>query len=446
MTSFVNLSPNHTVREGIDGVIPRRSEDFIFLLAGALLRIDVYVLGRLSAAELFFLLCLPFYLQRGSSSTAIVKKFYWLISAWVFAVIISDLWNSTDPNLMLRGLARPLIILIMFMTMVRILADSLISVKFFFIGLLFSGILNTVFHTDFRAAQLEVAEAYSYYAFVYTPLVIATVSLAAWMLGQKSGAAAAAFLVVAAFLVSLNFSRTTAMIFLFTAIINIYWHSVYRVFLRCRRGMGTTLSIVIFGAFTVGVLFLLLSIYISLALDGVLGARIAEKVFDQTQTPLSSPVINMILNGRHYNISNYFMIVDNPIFGTGSWPVEGPYVFRAMEFLGNSVSDAEYVGIADNRGIGHSILFGSWANYGILPVFFWGFVASCTVRYMTIIMQADNKIRWLMTIYLVLFLISIFFNNLNSLNRVLAAMIPALLSATLSAAERRRGHVKRTSY
>ena len=340
---------------------------------------------------------------------------------------------------MIRGTARPIIILLMFVTLFRVLSRDVNLARFFFIGLLFSALINVVYKTDSRAEMLADFDelTYAYRAFVYTPIVYAISSIGAWLISRHSKPAAALFLITIGTLVSVDFSRTTSMVLIFSGLIMLFSTQI-ESFLRSTVSRRASFTTVLFLVAPIALMatYFLLRIYIELAASGLAGERIAEKVSDQIVRPTSDEVVNLFLNGRHYNISNVLMILDHPLFGTGSWPLEGPYVLRAMDWLGASPSTYYLDKMMDSRGIGHSILLGSWANYGLQGAIFWFMSLGWTFKYGLHLFRKREPILWLVLPYLVLFVFSIWFNNLNSLNRVLAAMVPAALAVLLAAPKR----------
>lgn len=404
------------------------------LLAGILLRVDVYVIGRLSASEVFLACLMPFYItRRPRVSNRVTRQFSLWISVFALAIVASDLWNDTDTNLMIRGLARPIIIALMFVTFVHVMQKQPGSIRFFFIGLLLSGVINVFFHTDFRAALLEDADvaSYGYQAFVYTPLVYGILSVGAWVLSRHSQKASVTWLILGGVLVAAQLSRTTSLVFILSGILMLYAAKIGATasILSKLRSAATPIMFVII-PITLLALYHFMNLYIEAALAGWAGDRTAAKVASQIANPTANQVLNMFLNGRHYNVSNALMIWENPLFGTGSWPIEGPYVLRALNWLGVDVSNYYMEKIIQARGIGHSILFGSWANYGFQGCVFWIMSLKWIYSYSMLLFRRRDSVLWLTLPYILIFTISIFFNNLNSLNRVMAALLPAALAVT----------------
>ena len=140
----------------------------IFFFAGALLRVDIYAIGRISLGELLLVLVsFGYWGQLLSEARQLrqVRTSLWLMALWIFAVLLSDLVNQTDFDLFLRGIARPFVILSMFAACYGLLRRHPGSIIWFFFGLLISAIGNAVFGTDFRVADKLSSYSYGYMAF-----------------------------------------------------------------------------------------------------------------------------------------------------------------------------------------------------------------------------------------------------------------------------------------
>jgi hypothetical protein len=260
---------------------------------------------------------------------------------------------------------------------------------------------------------------------VYTPALLAISAFVAWLIYPKSNVGSAAFLALVGIASLENFSRTTSMALVMSSLLLLYGA---RMGLQLRHRAGRSSAIQLVGqAVIVGVIvYVALTLYIELALRGLMGERIMEKVSSQVKYPSSSQILNMFLTGRHYNISNYLMIKDNPLFGTGSWPLTGKYDYQAFKSVRAPVSADFMRELATTRGTGHSILFGGWANYGPLATIFWLYVLRKSAQLARELFTSDRRLFAAWIVFIIIFMFSLFFNNLNSLNRALAALIPAM--------------------
>ncbi|MDB4254666.1 hypothetical protein N9876_00800 [bacterium] len=392
------------------------------------MRIDLYILGRLALGEILCLLVLLLY--PGKVQKVLkhrdIRIFFILLGMWFLSIILSDIYNETEFSLFLRGAARPPVIGVMFIGFLVLLWDHPRSITFFLMGLVLAAMQNVVLPTDFRAVGLDDTNAYAYFAFVYTPLLLAGSALLAWFLYPINRNFSGFILLSAGALSSVNFSRTTAAALFISGLLILFGRTL-GLKLNIRRKKSFNIQNVAIFLLALTLLYGLLSIYISLSLEGYFGERIMFKMQTQAIGPSQYPILNMLLTGRHYNISNYLMIVENPFFGTGSWPLTGRYDYRALQFIDYQISSNFLNSMDTQRGTGHSILFGNWANYGPFAVPFWAYIFLSSIKLLRITFTLERRIFVALSIFLVIFIFSILFNNLNSLSRAFSGIVPALL-------------------
>lgn len=410
--------------------IPRvtRVEEVLLLLLGATMRIDVYVLGRLALAEIIAVFILVLYPGRVMRlfKNRHALLFFALSGLWFVAIFLSDIYNGTALNFMLLGLARPLIISVLFMALFALLRGNPRSVIFFFMGLVLSAIQNVIVPTDFRAVDIVNTESYSYFAFVVTPLLISGAAFLTWFV-RPLGMWASLITPFAFGIISLDaFSRTTSANLLFASLL-IAFGSKLGLIMADRKKRSHPGKKFLRSLALIFLTYGFLQGYISLAVNGSMGERIQEKTISQTNRPTDYAVLNLFLTGRHYNISNYLMIADNPIFGSGSWPLTGRYDYLALMMVDSDIS-ATFLDKMDTvRGTGHSIILGNWASYGPLALPFWVYTLFSSVKLLRFTYTWERRTFLVLCIFVLNFMFAIVFNNLNSLNRTLAALIPALL-------------------
>lgn len=405
-----------------------RLEDWLLLLIGATIRIDFYIVGRLALSEVIALIVVVLFLGRFRRAFRShgAKVFFGLLALWIFAVLLSDFVNQTQTGFVLRGLARPIMIGIIFVALFVLLEGKPRAVIFFFFGLVVAGVQNVFLPTDFRAVELTDSGSYSYFAFVYTPLLVSSAAMLAWLVYPYHRLMSAAVLITFGFLSLVQFSRTTSGMLMLSGIL-IMWGRFFRLSTHEYWHRESFIKTGTFLLISLMLSLIFIQVYINYALDGLMGERIQAKVAIQTSRPTDFPVVNLFLTGRHYNVSNYLMIRENPIFGTGSWPLTGNYDYQAMLLVGSDISENFLNRLDSIRGTGHSILLGGWANYGPLAVPFWVYLIAKTIRLLKVSYTTERRLFVLILLPMLLFVFSIVFNNLNSLNRIFAALVPLLL-------------------
>lgn len=400
----------------------------VFFLIGALMRIDIYIIGRFSAGELLAIAIFPFALSALPQlmSVRALKYLVYGLILWVIGVIVSDIANQSYFFLFLRGLARPLICLVLLVVVYYLGTRNPRSFLFFFYGLFVSGIFNAIIPTDFRAEDLEVQvlSNYKYAAFVLTPLVLGIASIGAYLIYRFSPFLAGGFQIGMALLSLPYFSRTTSAALLCSglAICTFSMFPFLRGFFvdrgRLRAGSFTKAAVVVVLAFTA-----FYYVYAYAASSGWMGERQASKFFAQSDTVFGNTPWGVIMAGRHYTLAAMLRVMEHGILGAGSWPFAEDYIFRALSMLGMynipSTQMDPFV-----RDIGHSVVFGIWAQNGLLVLPFLLMAFFNTIKATIHILTFASPIKALVLIYFIIFNFGFFFNNFNSLTRFLIVFIP----------------------
>lgn len=404
---------------------------FVMFLVGALLRIDVFIMGRLAVGELILIAVAPFTFQAllNKLSDPFYKKMVIFLVIWIVGVIMSDFVNQSAMPLFLRGIARPMLCLIILFPIYYFAHKDPRSLIYFFIGIGISGLINFIVPTDFRA--VEVAEfaagsgqtGYQYYAYVYTPAAYALSSIVGYFLFRINPLLCGVFQIGLAAAVAPIMSRTSAAVFFLVGIIVITTYLIggLRGFFiaqgRIRKsGVIKGLCVSALGA------FIMYYLYAFLAMNQYLGEGQYNKFVMQSNTVFGNTPWGTLMAGRHYTVGAILRIIDNPIFGAGSWPFAGDHIVRAIELVGGRVTAAQadpYI-----RDIGHSIIFGIWAQNGplVLPFMIFAFVNIFRVTLHLVF--TSNPFKVLFLCYLIVFSFGFFFNNFNSLSRVMMIIIP----------------------
>ena len=404
----------------------------LMFLVGALVRIDFHLIGRFAVGEIILLSVLPFALSKMGSLFREPKLKYLLYTlfAWVLGVILSDIFNGTFFMLFIRGLARPLICLGILITSYYLMNRDRRCIYYFFFGLLISGLANFIVPTDFRVSEYAESEvsamSYGTRAYAITPLVYGVASVGGFILYRASGILSGLFLIFVAIVVATILSRTTTGTLFISGLIIIgasFIPGVGRLFLS--EGRIKTRALV-----SSCILLLILStiiyyLYAYFAFNYLLGENQYNKFINQTNTVFGNTPWGVLASGRHYTVAAILRIIDSPILGAGSWPQAGDTLARTFELLGvyniDPIMNDPY-----RREIGHSVIFGIWAQNGILviPCMVFVFVTCAKLLIRNLISQSE--ITPLLVPYLIVFLFSLIFNNFNSLLRLEMIFFPLL--------------------
>lgn len=405
----------------------------LMFFAGALVRIDFHLIGRFAVGEIVLLSVLPFAVgQIGSlRREPKLKLLLYTLLIWILGVILSDIFNGNHFMLFIRGLARPVICLCILIAAYYLMKRDSRCIYFFFIGLLLSGIANFIAPTDFRVsehADLSQISAMSYgtRAFAITPLVYAIASVGGFILFRASGVLSGVFQILVALAVATILSRTTTGTLFISGLIIIgssFLPGIGRLFLSEGRIRTTAL---VASCILLSILFTLVYyLYAYCAYNYLLGEAQYNKFINQTNTVFGNTPWGVLASGRHYTMAAILRIIDNPILGAGSWPQAGDTLVRTFQLLGVYNIDP-MMNDPYRREIGHSVIFGIWAQNGILVIPFMVFSAVSSAKLFIRNLIFQSAITPLLVPYLLVFLFSLFFNNFNSLVRLEMIFFPLL--------------------
>jgi hypothetical protein len=398
------------------------------LLVGALMKVDVFLLGRFALGELLLLALLPFAL--GSLGQLLSHRFFkWLIISiglWMLGVVLSDVVNRNYLELFLRGFARPLVCLLILIPGHFLMKKNPRAIIWFFFGLCIAGIVNFLVPTDFRATDGGGGGiSYKEFAFVWTPAAFGIVSVGGYFLYRFSAILSGLFQISCGIAAAPFFSRTTAAVFFVSGLIIVVSAILPRLrhmfILNGRIKRGSVAKFCLAGVIAFCLMYYL---YAFTAKAGLLGDYQYLKFVNQSNMIFGNTPWGMLMAGRHYTLGAIFRIIENPIFGAGSWPYAGEAIAKAIETLGMPVD----MNVADPfaRDPGHSVFFGIWAQSGllVLPCFFT--LIAVIPRLFVHVIFVNTPLKALLLVYFISFTFSFFFNNFNSLMRVEMMFFPLL--------------------
>lgn len=397
------------------------------------MRIDIFILGRLALGEILLIAIVPFSLQELPRMLRVpfFKQLIFCIFLWILGVVLSDFVNQSPFELFIRGAARPMICLLVLLSGHYLMSKDPRSVIYFFFGLLIAGILNFIKPADFRIDSDLIAPelvnvSYGILAFLLTPLIFGIATVGGYLLYRVSPLFSGLAQIIIGVSVSAMLSRTTAAVFVlsgFIIIITSYVPAVSYFFVR-RGRIRPRAMVFLFVSVVVG-FCAAYYIYAYFAGSGMMGERQYAKFISQTNTVFGNTPWGVLASGRHYTLAAILRIIENPFFGAGSWPYAGDTLIRTFEMLG-------FYGVSERltdpfqREIGHSILFGIWAQNGPLVLPCMLMVVYASLRLMIHAAFGRDPLRALLLIYLISFIFTMFFNNFNSLARVQMMFFPLI--------------------
>jgi hypothetical protein len=267
--------------------------------------------------------------------------------------------------------------------------------------------------------------SYAYYAFVWTPLFYGLTTVGGYFIYKKSPLTSGIFQILMGAIAFPIMSRTTGSVFTISGLlvlVTVLVPNLKRIFIYQGQLKQKSLQHALLGflGMFIGVYYT----YAFLAENGTLGERQYNKFISQTSSSFGNTPWGVIMTGRHYTLGAILRISDNPIFGAGSWPRQEDTMFRACQILGKGLRERDMN--PNKRELGHSVLFGMWAQSGplVLPFFF--IIIVRTFRFTIRLLFSNLPHLALLLPYLILFLFSIFFNNFNSVVRMQMITFPIM--------------------
>lgn len=403
-----------------------RYTKWILFAAGALIKIDVNVGGRLALGELIMIAILPFAL----SSLPQLKKnrnlyliSQWLI-VWMFGAILSDVLNHNSFDYMLKGFFRPVTCYAILISCFHLSYKNPRNIYYFFIGLLISGTQNILMPTDSRVGGADAVGTYQYYAYTYTPFFLGLCSVGGYYLYRKSIVAASILCITLGVIAFPIMSRTTASVLLLTGVL-IYVSNKTNLTVNWRY-KDVQLGKIIGTGFII--YCLAFYPYVYCAGNGLLGERQKEKFEHQyyASSLVQNPV-GFLFAGRVETVGAMVRVARSPIIGNGSWPRRGDSNVVAAKLVGideDEISDNMFD--FDYRDPGHSVFFGIWSQSGICVVPFFLLCLVYSLRMFKYVVAGGNRDIILITPYMLIFIFSFFFNNFNSTFRFELLLFPLL--------------------
>lgn len=301
-----------------------------------------------------------------------------ILSLYAIGVICSDLiYHHNYIELFYRGFAKPLFIgmLALFFYICFSLAPR--SILFYLYGIPLAILIYLI--RPPKDEVLETATAYNLFVSQVGPVLIVWARFIGASLYARSKVMAALPFFALLPIMALFGSRSDALLcFLagtaFVAMAFLKGRNRPRIRLTFAKLAGVgTVALLTISSFYV--------FYIYAAPSGLLGDMQKQKFAAQTQTRFGASPLGLFLSGRTEAVALGLAVVDNPLFGLGSWPILTDYYYKASEFSGDAKAIKRL--LADGgggRSSGHSAILGAWATAGILAAVFWLYLAYIVYR------------------------------------------------------------------
>lgn len=395
---------------------------FLLFLVGACARYDVNIMARFALSELLLFAYFPFALpnlQRYFQIKA-VRVVATLCVVYLIGITITDFFIGNYFALYMRGAARPVVIGILFISLLDLTIRAPKGLPAFFLGLVVSGLQNYIYTVDFRA-EFTLEGTYRDVAYRVTPLVLALAFFGGYLLSKISIFWTGVAYIITGIVFSQYGSRTSGILLLGTGMVFV----VYR-YLQARgihRSVQVNIkSVAKYGLFAAVILVGILYAYTWAAPSGLLGERVRSKFEMQSATVFGRSPVGIVMRSRHQILSNLLMIKDKPILGHGSWPLEGPYIVEAITLLGVNLRENQITQGLLSRGTGHSIILGGGSNHGLIGLTFWLSLFYFIVKLAAYYLRFETRYSLLMVPLLIQLSILMWLTPLGTYDRIVIAL------------------------
>jgi hypothetical protein len=335
-------------------------------------RLNVQVIGFLPLSELGILLAAPFLLPALTSrrTTQVCRTAMILAGVWFVSQLLTDLALGTRFDLAARGAARVIVLLAMIPFFSWYMATHRVEkIVWITLGSIPSGILSTFFlKSGVQAAREQVyGDAMLNWETHWSFLGNAAIALVALALYRRRRLLS--YLVVAslgAAQVALG-SRASGAGAVAAVGLSIAYNAVSSGRLRFPR---VSLRVAfILGLASVVTMTAIYQAYQFAASNGYLGDRAYAKFTIQSQYKYG-----LLLGGRPDAVPGVLAIIESPLMGYGSWPLdEQGFYLKGCELTGTRPSPLFYK-VGYPKIPSHSHVIGAWVEGGVLASLFWFYV------------------------------------------------------------------------
>jgi hypothetical protein len=355
-------------------------------VVGATRTFDISLVGRVTVAELLAFGFVPyFWLSKKGESWA--NGNFWrcilVLALLFFGVIVSDFINENYFWFSARAFARPVFMLGFLMFFIGVLRRDPLSVIYMVYGGVIAGILKYFRGSEFEVEAAQFIDGYAGIVFRILPVIAGCIIASAVFIYPRSRfLAAITFFIGAAIGGAIGVPRSSLLVLLATGTLLL----LIRQFKgrHSRRIVISKSRLLIMSLIMCVVTSLVYVSYIYAAPRGYLGEEQLVKYENQANQRFGATPWGLVLSGRPQVYGAVLGIIEQPIFGFGSWrhDITSKFVVEAVVDVG---ADAR---VLDNLrkgaqvdGAGHSVFFQSWVENGIIPAlgFLCAFIISLKV-------------------------------------------------------------------
>lgn len=384
------------------------SKNICALLIGALAGIQIRLLGMISLAEfvivpiVFFLMPrLNFYMKNKYFKQLLALAIIWLASA-----ILSDLFNQSSFENMLKGIGCVTLLIISLIFAYWLLYDNIDRLKYFLIGYALSNLVRLfIFPSGSLENMLQQAmlgdnlrEFYEiWFTYYIYPLILAIVLVFYY----KHRIAIIIFILLIGIYALFALSRSLFLIHTIVFILLVFVGKNVKLnkFDYLRNHLWKCCILFLISLIVVKVF------YEYSASKGLLGETAYNKYIEQKETSEIG-----LLSGRKEFFIALYAIKDSPIWGFGSYALDkkeyGKKFLLEYDPKNNYISEFNSDSIIPT----HSYIMAAWVYHGILGAIFWGYIIYILLLFFIKYSLCNKKIVAYVFLMIFTFLWDIFFS------------------------------------
>lgn len=366
----------------------------IVLVVGALSQYDLTLVARVPLSEVVAFASIP-YLYWGVHTENVRKHcmpIVGLLLLWLLAITVSDVINGSSFPRYIRGAMKPTFCALWAMFFVAVILRNYKAVLFYPLGSFFASVQNMIAPQSWTAERI-MAGGYQEAAYGYSPIFMSAFLFLAVILYRKSPWwSVLSFLCSSFALILMSSPRSMIAVSLFNSCLIVFIIWLHRKGM-IRRTVSWK-SIISFGTIAVLCLGVIYILYIQAASAGWLGEMQQAKLIGQSNTTFGNSPVGLALGGRTAVFGAILAIIDRPFIGYGSWSgwTLTDYFYEAIAYVG---TDAKVMDAMNQSGLppspGHSILFTSWMESGIVVALIWCVLLGIILRQLVYTIMLDNR-------------------------------------------------------
>lgn len=397
----------------------------LLLLIGLTQYYDLPLGVRIPLAEVIAFASLPFVLRGvpvGRFRSRLIVVFL-LFLTWVVAIFISDLVNGFIFERFIRAVAKPIWCVCWFLFFLGVLYKDFRALLLYPLGLVFASVQNYFLPQGWTADRIE-AGGYTQVAYGLTPVITTCcLLLAVWLYKKSRVLSASLFMINGVALMVLGSPRSAAAMLILNGLIVLYIAWMKRGGKRVFR--LTPGRVFVFGLIFMVLSFALYEAYVASAETGWLGEEQQMKLLDQSDTVFGDSFLGLILDGRTSVFGAILAIIDQPIFGYGSWTgwLMSDYFYEAMAMVGTNAREMQQLALSGQMpGVGHSILFQAWMENGILAGLVMLVAGYYVLREFLLLIQRDSRVAPLLIFFATAFFWAFLFSPFGVRDRLVLGL------------------------